>query len=75
MRIVNVITVNDGVVGDAQSFGVSEGVLPNEVADAENLFKECAVRIGMAEAELDDCLSDGYFEGNGKSVCIVWTEV
>ena len=83
MRVINVITMDAGVIDNVQSFGIYEEQLSNEIVQkAEELFlikaREFGFNVqedGMSE---DDLLSDGWYEspnGTYPSVSIVWSDV
>ena len=85
MRIINVVTIKNGVVDEIESFGVFEEQLVDDVVEAaEKKFIEEAKKLGFTEDNddeitEDDLLDGGYFEatigGNIKSVCISWSDI
>jgi len=84
MRIINVITMDAGVIDNVHSFAIYEEQLSNEIVQqAEELFLIKAREFGYDEQEEDqmsedDLLSEGWYEsenGTYPSVSIVWSEV
>ena len=77
MRIINVITVKNGVVNEMFSFAIHEEQLSNEVVEkAEEKFEEVARKMGATDDNIEQALEDGYYENDEpKSVSIVWSYV
>jgi hypothetical protein len=76
MRIVNVVTVKEGVVDEIQSFGIFEEQLSDDVvAEAEEAFKKKAESLGYVFGDDEALLDDGYFSIANASVCISWSDV
>lgn len=83
MRIISVIKIKDGVVDEITSFGIFDEKLSQDVVDkAEKLFTDEAIKIGCDETDIEDVLSDGYYEHGNRysnimnlSVCLTWSEI
>lgn len=83
MDIINVITMDAGVIENVQSFAIHEPQLSKEIVQqAEELFLIKAKEFGFDEEEdgmsEDDLLSEGWYEspnGSYPSVTIVWSNV
>lgn len=80
MRVINVITIKDGVVDDIESFGIFEEQLSDEVvAEAEKKFIDKAKELGYVSDDNDliddDLIDDGYFQIANASVCISWSDI
>jgi hypothetical protein len=81
MRVINVVTIKEGVVNEIESFGVFEEQLVNDVVKpAEELFVKKAKELGCNtddEDEVKAILDNGYYESanTNKSVCISWSEI
>jgi hypothetical protein len=81
MRIINVVTIKDGVVDEIESFGIFEEQLSDEVVEeAEKLFFDKAKALGYVEDEEDtsgndELIDGGYFSIANASVCISWSGI
>lgn len=75
MRVINVVTIKNGVVDEITSFGIFEEQLSQDVVDeAEKKFIEVAKELGFddkSESEedfevdpIEELLDNGYFEKN-----------
>jgi len=86
MRVVNIVTVKEGVVDEIESFGIFEEQLSQEVVEkAEQSFIEKAKALGfdndynpdtdLEETTDGDLLDNGYFCIANASVCISWSDI
>jgi hypothetical protein len=79
MRILNVITVKNGIVDDVQSFGIFEEQLSEDVTEiAEKVFIKSAKEIGFVETDEDDAdaiIEEGYYQIANASVCLTWSSI
>jgi hypothetical protein len=80
MRIINVVTIKNGVVDNIDSFGVFEEQLSQDVVNAaEKLFVEKVRELEFQgdEEELDAIIGDGYYEHDSlhQSVCLSWSDI
>lgn len=81
MRIINIVTIKEGVVNEIESFGVFEEQLVEDVVKpAEKLFVEKAKELGCNtddEDEVEAILDGGYYESanTNESVCISWSDI
>ena len=81
MRIINVITIENDVIQDVDSFGIFEEQLSNEVVEkAEELFLKKAKEYGWTEDEISesDLLDDGRYETEHliyANVNLVWSDI
>jgi len=81
MRIINIVTVKNGVVNDINSFPIHEEQLSDEIInEAEKCFKDNVVKlIGSAEAmeneeiTFDNVLENGYYSIGNESINICWS--
>lgn len=81
MRIINIVTVKNGVVNDINSFPIHEEQLSNEIInEAEKCFKDNVVKlIGSAETmeneeiTFDNVLENGYYSIGNESINICWS--
>ena len=73
MTVISVIDIEEGVVASLSTF------TKTKLEEAEELFKKIALDIDedLSEDDLDDALSDGYYEStsDNKAVCITWSEL
>ena len=83
MRIINVVTIKDGVVDNIKSFGVFEEQLSQEVVEqAEKEFIKQAKVLGFNGDEDDEeaIVDDGYYynqvmNSENSSVCLSWSDI
>lgn len=84
MRVINVVTIDDGVINNIDSFGIFEEQLSSDVViKAEELFLQIAKKLGWNPEDHyctneDDLLSEAYYEsenGTYPSVCISWSDI
>jgi hypothetical protein len=81
MRVINVITIENDVIQDIESFGIFEEQLSQEVVEkAEALFLQKAREYGWTEDEISeaDLLDDGRYETEFTvyaNVNICWSEI
>jgi hypothetical protein len=81
MRIINVVTIKEGVVDEIESFGIFEEQLSDEVvAEAEKSFMDKAKALGYVSdeedtSEDDELIDGGYFSIANASVCISWSDI
>jgi len=84
MRVINVITIDDGKIKDLKSFGIFEGQSKDEVLkEAETEFIRIAKELGWDQSEHycyneEDMINEGYYEseyGTYPSVWLAWSEI
>jgi hypothetical protein len=82
MRVINVITIRNGVVDNVQSYGIyNEKIVDSIVQVAEKFYvdqiKEWSPEV--TEDDIETSLDNGYFEDqesdSSTSVCISWSNV
>lgn len=78
MRIINVIEIVDNNTQGIESFGIFEEQLSQDVVDeAEENFKIKAKENGciLDDEEMEEAISDGYWESGNYSVNLVWSDI
>jgi len=85
MRVINLISVNGGIVHSIESFGIFGESSFNDVTEdekflktivrAESRFRAEAVLLGAKEPELENHVEDGYYSGMNFSINLVWSEI
>jgi len=78
MRVINVIEIVDNNTQGIESFGIFEEQLSQDVVDkAEANFKMKAKENGCtaADEEMEEIISEGYYENGTYSVNLVWSEI
>ena len=80
MRVINVVTIKNGVVDEIQSFGIFEEQLSQEIVErAEEIFKAKAKELECTadDEEMEDIIGDGYYEHDSLhlSVCLSWSDI
>lgn len=76
MRIINVITIKEGIVDEITSFGIFEEQLSDEqVKHAEDLFISILEEYGVEDAHFSGYIDDGYFQGGNFGVCLTWSDI
>lgn len=85
MRVINVVTIKDGVVDEIESFGVFEEQLSDDVVkEAEDAFSKKAIELSGCETlegfeddhcDMDSFIEDGSFSIANASVCISWSDI
>ena len=80
MKVLNVIEISEGILGDITSFGMNNGANKDVITKkAEKLFVEKAVALGMDDSidDIEILLENGYFycPDANASVCLSLSEV
>lgn len=85
MRVVNIVTVKEGVVDEIESFGVFEEQLSEDVVEkAEEAFVKKLLELSGAHSkedfeddfnDVDYYLEDGSFSTANTSVSISWSDI
>ncbi len=77
MRVINVVTITEGILNNIDSFGIFDDQLSQEVVDkAKALFIKKAKELGYNDDDDDDELIDnGYYMCNDMSVALSWSEI
>ena len=85
MRVINIVTVKNGVVDEIESFGIFEEQLSDEVVEpAEELFKKKAIELSGSHSvedfeddhgDIDSFVEDGSFSIANASVSISWSSI
>ena len=84
MRVINVVTIRNGVVDEIKSFGIFEEQLSEEVIEkAEDEFIQEAKRVGWNPEKHycdneQDLIEEGYYMteyGDFPNVCLTWSEI
>ena len=78
MRVINVIEIVDNNTQGIESFGIFEEQLSQDVVDkAEANFKMKAKENGCTadDEEMEEIISEGYYENGTYSVNLVWSDI
>lgn len=81
MRIINVISAENGTVIDIESFAVHEEQLSNDVVEeAEKLFRKKILELNpeLDDDDIEEIIDDGFYEYENETICgisLVWSYV